>query len=149
LLALNATIEAARAGETGKGFAVVASEVKSLAVQTAKATEDIANHIQAAQSSAGSTVSAIRQIAARMHEINQYTAAVASSVEEQNAATSKISHNVASAADGVSHVVLVLGEVPGAATETRASAEIVFSASQTVKNAVSNLRGEVEDFLKR
>ena len=146
LLALNATIEAARAGEAGKGFAVVASEVKSLAVQTAKATEDIASHILAVQNSTGGAVDAIRQIAARMQEINQYTAAVASSVEEQNAATSEISHNVASAADGTSHVVSVLGEVSGAATETRASAEIVLSASQTVESAVSNLRGEVEDF---
>jgi methyl-accepting chemotaxis protein len=94
-------------------------------------------------------VSAIRQIAARMQEINKYTAAVASSVEEQNAATSKISHNVASAADGTTHVVSVLGEVSGAATETRASVEIVLSASQTVENAVSDLRGEVEDFLKK
>ena len=98
LLALNATIEAARAGEAGKGFAVVASEVKSLAVQTAKATEDIANHILAVQNSTSGAVEAIRQIAARMQEINQYTSAVAASVEQQNSATGEISHNVASAA---------------------------------------------------
>ncbi len=73
LLALNATIEAARAGEAGKGFAVVASEVKSLAVQTAKATEEIANHILAVQDSTSGAVEAIRQIAARMQEINQNT----------------------------------------------------------------------------
>ncbi|MGE5166328.1 MAG: methyl-accepting chemotaxis protein [Sphingobacteriales bacterium] len=77
LLALNATIEAARAGEAGKGFAVVASEVKSLAVQTAKATEDIANHIPAVQNSTSGAVDAIRQIAARMQEINGNTTAVA------------------------------------------------------------------------
>jgi methyl-accepting chemotaxis protein len=149
LLALNATIEAARAGEAGKGFAVVASEVKSLAVQTARATEDIANHILGVQESTTSAVVAIREIAARMQEINQYTAAVASSVEEQNSATGEISHNVASAAAGTSHVVTVLGEVAGAATETRSSAEIVLGASQTVSSAVSNLRSEVEDFLKK
>jgi methyl-accepting chemotaxis protein len=147
LLALNATIEAARAGEAGKGFAVVASEVKSLAVQTAKATEDIASHILAVQGSTSSAVEAIRQIAARMQAINQYTAAVAAAVEQQNAATGEISHNVASAAEGTGHVVAVLGEVSGAATETRASAEVVRDASQTVETAVADLRVEVEDFL--
>jgi methyl-accepting chemotaxis protein len=149
LLALNATIEAARAGEAGKGFAVVASEVKSLAVQTAAATEDIANHILAVQNSTSGAVEAIRQIAARMQEINQYTAAVAASVEQQNAATGEISHNVASAAKGTGHVVEVLGEVAGAATETRASAEVVRDASATVETAVANLRLEVEDFLAK
>jgi methyl-accepting chemotaxis protein len=149
LLALNATIEAARAGEAGKGFAVVASEVKSLAVQTAKATEEIASHILGVQNSTTSAVAAIRQIAARMAEINQHTGAVAASVEQQNAATGEISHNVASAATGTSHVVSVLGEVTGAAGETRASAEIVLGASETVAQAVARLRDEVEDFLKK
>jgi hypothetical protein len=149
LLALNATIEAARAGEAGRGFAVVASEVKSLAVQTGKATEDIANHILAVQTSTTGAVEAIRQIAARMQEINQYTSAVAAAVEQQNSATGEISHNVASAAQGTGHVVAVLGEVAGAATETRASAEVVRNASQTVEQAVGNLRLEVEDFLAK
>ena len=149
LLALNATIEAARAGEAGKGFAVVAAEVKSLAVQTAKATEDIASHILAVQNSTNGAVEAIRQIAARMQEINQYTAAVAASVEQQNSATGEISHNVASAAEGTGHVVAVLHEVAGAATETRSSAEVVRDASETVETAVANLRLEVEDFLAR
>jgi methyl-accepting chemotaxis protein len=149
LLALNATIEAARAGEAGRGFAVVASEVKSLAVQTAKATEDIANHIMGVQGSTDAAVAAIRQIAERMGEINQYTGAVAASVDEQNAATGEISHNVASAAAGTAHVVSVLGEVTGAASETSASAQTVLGASETVTSAVSNLRAEVEDFLKK
>jgi len=149
LLALNATIEAARAGEAGRGFAVVASEVKSLAVQTAKATEDIANHILGVQDSTAGAVDAIRQIAARMQEINQYTAGVAAAVEQQNAATGEISHNVASAAQGTGHVVEVLGEVSGAATETRASAEVVRDASETVETAVAELRLEVEDFLTK
>ena len=149
LLALNATIEAARAGEAGKGFAVVAAEVKSLAVQTAKATEDIANHILGVQTSTSGAVDAIRQIAARMLEINEYTAAVAASVEQQNAATGEISHNVTSAAQGTGHVVDVLSEVTNAATETRASAEVVRDASMTVDTAVANLRLEVEDFLAK
>jgi len=149
LLALNATIEAARAGEAGKGFAVVASEVKSLAVQTANATEKIASHILAVQNSTASAVDAIRQIAARMQEINEYTGAVAVSVEQQNSATNEISHNVASAANGTSQVVAVLSEVAGAATETRLSAEVVHDASESATGAVANLRLEVEDFLAK
>jgi methyl-accepting chemotaxis protein len=149
LLALNATIEAARAGEAGKGFAVVASEVKSLAVQTARATEDIASHITSVQNSTNSAVGAIRQIAERMAEINHYTGAVAASVGQQNAATGEISHNVAGAASGTTHVVSVLGEVTGAAGETRSSAEIVLNASETVAQAVARLRAEIEDFLKK
>ena len=149
LLALNATIEAARAGEAGKGFAVVASEVKSLAVQTAKATEEIANHILAVQNSTSGAVEAIRQIATRMQEINEYSAAVAAAVEQQNAATGEISHNVASAAKGTSQVVAVLDRVAGAATETRSSAQVVRDASQSAESAVANLRLEVEDFLAK
>ena len=147
LLALNATIEAARAGEAGRGFAVVAAEVKSLAVQTGKATEEIAGQIQAVQDSTGGAVEAIHTIAERMREINTYTSAVAASIEEQNAATSEISHNVAGAAQGTGMVVSVLGEVAGAATATRTSAQTVLTASKSVESAVAKLRGEVETFL--
>jgi methyl-accepting chemotaxis protein len=84
-----------------------------------------------------------------MQEINQFTSAVAAAVEQQNAATGEISHNVAGAAKGTGHVVEVLGEVAGAATETRASAGVVRDASETVESAVSNLRLEVEDFLTK
>ncbi len=149
LLALNATIEAARAGEAGKGFAVVASEVKSLAVQTAKATEEIASHILAVQNSTGGAVEAIRQIATRMQEINASTAAVAAAVEQQNSATGEISRNVASAADGTGHVVEVLDEVTCAAIETRSSAGTLRDASQSTDAAVADLRVEVEDFLTK
>ena len=149
LLALNATIEAARAGEAGRGFAVVASEVKSLAVQTAKATEEIAGHILAVQNSTGGAIEAVRKIAERMGEISRYTTAVAGAVEQQSAATGEISQNVAGAAQGANHVVEVIGEVVSAAAETRASAETVRATSQTVESAVGNLRLEVEDFLKK
>jgi methyl-accepting chemotaxis protein len=149
LLALNATIEAARAGEAGRGFAVVASEVKSLAVQTAKATEEIAGQIAAVQASTGAAVGAIGRIADRMQEISQFTAAAAASVQQQNAATSEISQNVASAADGTKEIVAVLGDVAGAATETRASAETVLAASKAVETAAADLRTEVEGFLQK
>ena len=149
LLALNATIEAARAGEAGRGFAVVASEVKSLAVQTAKATEEISGQIAGVQASTGAAVEAIRRIADRMREINNHTAAVAASVQQQNAATGEISQNVASAAEGTKEIVTVLGEVAGAATEARGSAETVLAASEAVENAAADLRSEVERFLDK
>jgi methyl-accepting chemotaxis protein len=147
LLALNATIEAARAGEAGRGFAVVASEVKSLAVQTAKATEEIASQILAVQGSTATAVGAIRGIAGRMKEISSYTSAVAASVDQQNAATGEISENVAGAAQGTETVVTVLGDVAGAAAATRNSTKTMLVAARSVGDAVTKLRGEVEAFL--
>ncbi|HXX08736.1 MAG TPA: PAS-domain containing protein [Pseudolabrys sp.] len=149
LLALNATIEAARAGEAGKGFAVVASEVKSLAVQTAKATEDISKLIMAVQGATTSAVSAIGRISGRMQEIDSCATAVSAAVEEQSAATGEISQNVASASDGAKVVVSVLGEVTGAASQTRHSAQSVLTAAQAVESAAAELRQEVEGFLSR
>jgi methyl-accepting chemotaxis protein len=149
LLALNATIEAARAGESGRGFAVVASEVKSLAVQTAKATEDISNQILGVQASTGGAVEAIARITDRMQEIERFTSAVAAAVEEQNAVTGEISHNVSSAANGTQEIVGVLDQVARAATDTRSTAETVLRSCGQVEQAVANMRDEVDSFLKK
>jgi methyl-accepting chemotaxis protein len=147
LLALNATIEAARAGEAGRGFAVVASEVKSLAVQTAKATEAIIGQILAVQGSSASAVESIRRITQRMREIEHYTSGVAAAAEEQTAATRNIAMNVATAAQATRTMAAMLGDVAGAATQTHNSAGVVLDSSQSVDAAVAELRGCVEEFL--
>jgi methyl-accepting chemotaxis protein len=147
LLALNATIEAARAGQAGRGFAVVASEVKSLALQTGKATEEVADQISAVQASTKGAIQAVGSIEHCIEEISTYTAAVAGSIEQQGNASVEISNNVASAAQETGKIVDVLGEVADAAIATRTSAEIVLSASQSVEGAVDNLRREIETFL--
>ncbi|MGB7774449.1 MAG: methyl-accepting chemotaxis protein [Pseudolabrys sp.] len=148
LLALNATIEAARAGEAGRGFAVVASEVKSLAVQTAKATEQIAMQIEAVQSSTRVTADAIRRNTERMREIDGYTSAARFHCK-QDSATDEISHNVASAAHGAKGLVGVLDEVTKAVGETRGAASKVLEASEAVEAAATRLQRGIEGFLGR
>jgi PAS domain S-box-containing protein len=148
LLALNATIEAARAGESGRGFAVVASEVKSLAVQTAKATEQIAVLITAVQTSTSDAVDAIRRNSGRMQDIDQRTSAVATALVQQDKATTEISHNVSSAADVTKTVVAVLDDVTHAANATRGVADTVLAASDAVDAAAVDLRKRIEGFLQ-
>jgi methyl-accepting chemotaxis protein len=149
LLALNATIEAARAGSAGKGFAVVASEVKALAVQTGKATDDIASQIAAVQSSTHSAVNAIGSITNRMQDIQHFTSAIASAVEQQHASTSEISNSVAAAVSGTKSVVAVLERVSTAISDMRNSADTVLAASQAVETAADSLRGSVDGFLRK
>jgi hypothetical protein len=149
LLALNATIEAARAGEAGRGFAVVASEVKSLAVQTAKATEEIAQQINSMQHSTGKAVEAIKRIASRMQDINNHSNAVAESVQQQNVATAEILDNVASAAASAKSAVSGLSEVASSTAETQNASQVVLTASESVRDAIDQLRSEVEKFLAK
>jgi methyl-accepting chemotaxis protein len=149
LLALNATIEAARAGAAGRGFAVVASEVKSLAVQTATATEDISSQILEVQNSTGRAVAAIGRITHRMQEINNHTSAVAGAVQEQSTATGEISQNVSYAADSAKLIVSVLNELAGATTETRQSAHRVLTTAESVEKSAAEIRSEVESFLAK
>jgi len=147
LLALNATIEAARAGEAGKGFAVVASEVKSLATQTARATDEIAAQIGAIQEATRVAVSAIGEIGAQIGEMDEVSAAIASAVEEQGAATSEISRNVQEAAIGTQEVSSNVAGMTQAATETGASSSEVLAAAGDVARQAETLRAEVEKFL--
>jgi methyl-accepting chemotaxis protein len=136
LLALNATIEAARAGEAGKGFAVVANEVKELARQTAKATGEISQKIDAIQSSTRVAVSAIGSISGTIHKINEISTTIAAAVEEQSAATNEISRNVAEAAKGTSEVSGNIGGVSQAAAESgQASSQMLASVRDLAREA--------------
>jgi methyl-accepting chemotaxis protein len=147
LLALNATIEAARAGEAGRGFAVVASEVKSLASQTAKATEEIRTQIASMQQVTTSAVGAIQGISRIIGEIDNVTTTIAAAVEEQGAATREIARNIQHAAGGTSEVSSNIVGVSTASAEAGAAATEVLGASDALRREADMLRGEIDAFL--
>jgi len=147
LLALNATIEAARAGEAGRGFAVVASEVKSLASQTAKATDEISSHILGMQGATQESVTAIKEIGDTIGKISSIASTIASAVEQQSSATLEIARNVQNVAQGSHEVAANITQVNRGATETGSASGEVLNSAKTLSAESTRLREELDRFM--
>jgi methyl-accepting chemotaxis protein len=147
LLALNATIEAARAGPAGRGFAVVAQEVKALALQTAKATGDIAAQISGMQAASEGSVAAIKAIAATIYRISQITSALTAAIEEQSVSTRQIAQNSSQAEERTSQVRASITQVDREAGETGTASARVLASAKSLAGDSSALKAKVDKFL--
>jgi len=147
LLALNTSIEAARAGEAGKGFAVVASEVKSLATQTATATEDIGRQIGDIQDASNRAVEAIARIGDTMTRVDEVSTTIAAAVEQQSAATQEIAGNIDQASAGTAEVSSNIQLISQAVGQTDTVAAQVLTASENLTQNGESMRGAVQNFL--
>jgi methyl-accepting chemotaxis protein len=147
LLALNATIEAARAGDAGRGFAVVAQEVKTLAGQTAKATEEISAHIVNMQRATGESVNAIKAIGLTIERISGITTSISSAVEQQGTATQSIAEGVQAAASGTLDVADNIERVAKNARETGTTSGLMLTSARELSDVSTHLKDEVEKFL--